>query len=122
MIHWHNKIQSGTERRIGMTALAALAGVIGTTALIGGGAAGGAAVLQSGRDKEKAAANVAADEGRAAAAEKKRLAGLPAEAEAKAKEETERKRRGIQRSGGKTILSSQFGGATDTASKNLLGQ
>jgi len=43
-------------------------------------------------------------------------------AEDKAKAENLRRRKIQARTGGKTILSSQYGGATETATKTLLGQ
>lgn len=85
-----------------------IAGTIGTAALLGGGTAAAVSAMSQ---KPKTPDEIAKPD-------------VPTveSAEDKAKKETEKKRKIIARTGGKTILASQYGGATDTATKTLLGQ
>lgn len=80
------------------------AAIIGMTALAGAGA--GAALNQPKKKPDMPATPVAP---------------TVESAEDKAKAETLRRRKIINRTGGKTILSSQYGSNTDTATKTLLG-
>ena len=84
-----------------------IAAIIGATAL-GAGAVGVAAGSQK-KDKGPSLGGPP-------------VAPRPEDADAKAKEEMLKKRRARDRSGGKTILASQYGGNTDSTTKTLLGQ
>jgi len=84
-----------------------MAAIIGATAIAAGGA--GYALSQGGKEKKKEVPTALE-------------APTPESAEEKAKEEMKKRRKISDRTGGKTILSSRYGGNTDTTTKNLLGE
>jgi len=99
-----------------------VAGTIGVAALM---AAGGTIYGKGKYDENlasKSAKSKSEDTTREFEAEKERIAGLPEEARQKALEDAKSKRRARNRTGGKTILASQYGGNTDSTTKTLLGQ
>ena len=98
-----------SKRKRGFTVSSLVAGTIGTAALLGGGAAAATSIMANRKDKTKPPTQ--AD-----------LPPTPKTAEEKAKEEMLKKRRARDRSGGKTILASQYSGNTDSTTKTLLGQ
>ncbi len=84
-----------------------VAGTIGVTALAGVGAAAAIAANQPKKKPAQPETPQAPD---------------VESVEDIAKAEMLKKRRIIERTGGKTILTSQYGGNTDTAAKTLLGE
>ena len=87
-----------------------VAGTIGTAALLAGGATA-ATMAATGSTKEKLDY-----------LGKGPQAPTPKTAEEKAKDELLKKRRMQERTGGKTILTSQYGSAVNSTKKSLLGE
>jgi len=86
----------------------AIAGTAGVAALLGAG--GIAAGVAANNKKKKPTTPDMPD------------IPTPESAEDKAKADMLKRRKTIARSGGKTILASQYGGNTDTTTKTLLGE
>jgi len=101
---------------------AAVAGVIGTAALIGGGVAGGISMYNSGQNVAKKRQQSLVDAQAKDMAALKSAQPSPVKAEKSAREAVEEKRRIRALSGGNTLLTQEtLGSSSQTQPKSLLG-